>query len=84
MWVKNNHLAQKPISSNGDVSVEKTISAYGLESVSLSNAEHVPPDTDGGFVLGGLHIITVETKDIKEDEEIVVTYGHDYWMIHKS
>lgn len=66
-------------------SLEETISAYGKKSAALSNAEHVPLDANGGsFELGGLHIVTVATKDIKEGEEILVTYGHDYWMIHES
>ena len=82
----NDGAAHLFLSGNGvSVHAEAIISAYGLESVALSNAEHKPLDTTGGsFALGGLHIVTVATKNIKEGEEILVTYGHDYWMIHES
>mmetsp|Transcript_31419 Transcript_31419/g.66117 ORF Transcript_31419/g.66117 Transcript_31419/m.66117 type:complete len:337 (-) Transcript_31419:107-1117(-) len=62
---------------------ESIISAYALESVNLSNAIHELLDDDGGFALGGLHVVTRATKDIKEGEEILVKYGHDYWLANE-
>ena len=38
------------------------------ESLQLSNARHEP-------ISGGLHLGTVATKDIKNGEEVLVTYG---------
>lgn len=68
------------VAENGDDSkgMEENISAYVRESKHLSNAVHEL--LDRGFALGGLHIVTVATKDIKEGEEILVTYGPDYWL----
>ena len=48
--------------------IEETISSYVSESLQLSNARHVP-------ISGGLHLGTVATKDIKNGEEVLVTYG---------
>jgi hypothetical protein len=48
--------------------IEEIISSYVSESLQLSNARHVP-------ISGGLHLGTVATKDIKNGEEVFVTYG---------
>ena len=48
--------------------IEEIISSYVSESLRLSNARHEP-------ISGGLHLGTVATKDIKNGEEVLVTYG---------
>ena len=53
--------------------IEEVISMYVRESVELSNASHKP-------IADGLHLGTFATKDIRRGEEILVTYGTDYWM----
>ena len=52
--------------------VEEGIASYVIESIDLSNAMHKEVD--------GLHMATVATKNITEGEEIMVTYGPNYWM----
>lgn len=53
---------------------ESQISSYVLESYELANAMHQP--------LLGCHMVTVATRSIREGEEILVTYGPEYWMEH--
>ena len=53
---------------------ESDIATYVLESNDLSNAMHQS--------LTGCHMVTVATRDIQEGEEILVTYGPEYWMEH--
>ncbi len=53
--------------------IEEIISSYVSESVELSNAIHGP-------IADGLHLGTFATKNIKQGEEVMVTYGPDYWM----
>jgi hypothetical protein len=55
---------------------ESDIATYVLESNELSNAMHQS--------LMGCHMVTVATRDIQEGEEILVTYGPEYWMEHFS
>ena len=55
---------------------ESQIAAYVLESNDLSNAMHISVED--------CHMATVATRDIKKDEEILVTYGPDYWMEQPS
>ena len=50
------------------------ISDYCLKSGRFANAVH----TD----LGGLHMATIATRNIHVGEEILVTYGPDYWLEH--
>lgn len=53
--------------------VEEMLSLYVEKSVQMANARHVP--------LGdGMHLGTVSIKDIKKDEEIMVSYGPEYWI----
>jgi len=52
--------------------VEESIASYVIESVDASNAMHKEVD--------GLHMATVASRDINDGEEILVTYGPDYWM----
>ena len=52
--------------------VEESISSYVIESVEISNAMHKEVD--------GLHMATIATRDIAVDEEILVTYGPEYWL----
>ncbi len=52
--------------------VEEGIASYVIESMDLSNAMHKEVD--------GLHMATVAIKDIRAGEEIMVTYGPDYWI----
>jgi len=53
--------------------VEGTIAAYVLKSFEIANASHRPLE-------GGLHMATVALRDVEEGEEILVTYGPDYWL----
>ena len=53
---------------------EDDIVAYVLKSFEVANAMHQPLDSDE------LHMVTVATRDITKGEEILVTYGPDYWI----
>jgi hypothetical protein len=55
--------------------VEEMLALYVEKSVEVANARHVPL---GGY--DGLHLGTVAIKDIKKGDEILVTYGPEYWM----
>ena len=57
-------------------SIEEEIAAYVNTSIESSNAKHENVD--------GLHMVTVATKNIKEGDEIFVTYGFDYWLEHSA
>ena len=57
-----------------EVGVEDNIAAYVLKSFDVANAMHQPLDADE------LHMVTVATRDITKGEEILVTYGPDYWI----
>lgn len=52
--------------------VEESIASYVIESIDVSNAMHKQVD--------GLHMATVATRTIAVGEEILVTYGPDYWL----
>ena len=52
--------------------VEESIASYVIESIDTSNAMHKQVD--------GLHMATVATRTIAVGEEILVTYGPDYWL----
>ena len=52
--------------------VEESIASYVIESIDVSNAMHKEVD--------GLHMATVATRTIAVGEEILVTYGPDYWL----
>jgi hypothetical protein len=68
------HIAiQTGVDDAARIGIEEIISSYVSESVELSNAIHKP-------IADGLHLGTVATKDIKKGEEVLVTYGPDYWM----
>ena len=54
--------------------VEDNIAAYVLKSFDVANAMHQPLDEDE------FHMVTVAIRDIKKGEEILVTYGPDYWI----
>lgn len=56
-----------------EMGLEERIAEYVSESEDLANAAHKPLE-------GGGHILTVATKDIKAGEEIMVTYGPEYWL----
>jgi len=58
------------------IGVEECIAAYVRKSLEVANAIHKPPDA------GELHMVTVVKRDIKEGEEILVTYGPDFWVGH--
>ena len=67
------HIALQSAVGGDDVGgIEEIISSYVSESLELSNARHIP--------IGGLHLGTVATKDIRKGEEVMVTYGPEYWM----
>lgn len=68
------HFARKKMDSGANI--EEEIAAYVNQSIQSSNAKHVNID--------GLHMVTVATKNIKEGDEIFVTYGVDYWMEHST
>ena len=57
--------------SNDEFGVEDNIAAYVLKSFDVANAMHQPLDEDE------FHMVTVVIRDIKEGEEILVTYGPD-------
>ncbi|KAL7492429.1 hypothetical protein ACHAWT_002112 [Skeletonema menzelii] len=59
---------------SGDFGVEDNIAAYVLKSFDVANAMHQPLDNDE------FHMVTVAIRDIKKGEEILVTYGPDYWI----
>jgi hypothetical protein len=50
--------------------------AYVLASQQRANAEH--------FALDGLHEVTVATRPIAAGEEVLVSYGTDYWLEHAA
>ena len=60
--------------SDDEFGVEDNIAAYVLKSFDVANAMHQPLDDDE------FHMVTVAIRDIKEGEEILVTYGPDYWI----
>jgi hypothetical protein len=59
---------------SSEFGVEDNIAAYVLKSFDVANAMHQPLDADE------FHMVTVATRDIKKGEEILVTYGPDYWI----
>jgi hypothetical protein len=50
--------------------------AYVIASQQRANAEH--------FALDGLHEVTVATRPIAAGEEVLVSYGTDYWLEHAA
>jgi len=58
------------------VGVEEGIAAYVHESIELANAQN--------RVLEDSHMVTIATRDITKGEEILVTYGMDFWMEHSN
>jgi hypothetical protein len=68
------HIAiQTGIDDAARMGIEEIISSYVSESVELSNAIHKP-------IADGLHLGTFASKNIQKGEEVMVTYGPDYWM----
>lgn len=68
------HIAiQTGVDDAAKIGIEEIISSYVSESVELSNAIHKP-------LADGLHLGTFASKNIKQGEEVMVTYGPDYWM----
>ncbi|KAL7493045.1 hypothetical protein ACHAWT_002285 [Skeletonema menzelii] len=68
------HIAiQTGVDEAARMGIEEIISSYVSESVELSNAIHKP-------IADGLHLGTFASKNIKKGEEVMVTYGPDYWM----
>ncbi len=68
------HIAiQTGVDDAARIGIEEIISSYVSESVELSNAIHKP-------LADGLHLGTFASKNIKQGEEVMVTYGPDYWM----
>lgn len=59
---------------NSEFGVEDSIAAYVLKSLEVANAIHQPLDANE------FHMVTVATRDVKKGEEILTTYGHDYWI----
>lgn len=55
--------------------IEMNIAAYVLKSLEVANAWHKS-------LADGSHVVTVATRDIDAGEEILVTYGPDYWLEH--
>ena len=50
---------------------ESELAAYVIESADKANAVHQECQ--------GCHMVTVATKDIKTGNEVLVTYGPEYW-----
>lgn len=68
------HIAiQTGVDDAARIGIEEIISSYVSKSVELSNAIHKP-------LADGLHLGTFASKNIKQGEEVMVTYGPDYWM----
>mmetsp|Transcript_18185 Transcript_18185/g.28103 ORF Transcript_18185/g.28103 Transcript_18185/m.28103 type:complete len:250 (-) Transcript_18185:417-1166(-) len=55
---------------------EDDLTRYSIESEQIANAQHVP--------LENLHVVTVALRDIQKDEEILVSYGPEFWRGHTS
>jgi len=55
---------------------ESELASYVIESADKANAMHQECQ--------GCHMVTVVTKDIKAGEEILVTYGPEYWSQNPS
>lgn len=62
--------------SEEGLGIEENIAAYVLKSFEVANGMHRAPDGEES------HVVTVATRDIKKGEEILVTYGPDYWAGH--
>jgi len=58
-----------------ELGVEENIATYVSKSIEVANAMHKP------FREDAYHMVTIATRDIKAGEEILVTYGPDYWGI---
>lgn len=54
--------------------VDGDVDGYELASAAARNAKHVDLD--------GLHMVTVATRRISRGEEVLVTYGEDFWVEH--
>ena len=61
--------------NNNNIGVEENVAAYVRKSLEVTNAIH------NGFEFKGLHVVTVATRDIQAGDEILVTYGPDYWLM---
>jgi hypothetical protein len=59
-----------------DVGSEEGIAAYVNESIKMANAQN--------SVLEDSHMVTIATRNISEGDEILVTYGMDFWMEYVS
>mmetsp|Transcript_5485 Transcript_5485/g.8047 ORF Transcript_5485/g.8047 Transcript_5485/m.8047 type:complete len:260 (-) Transcript_5485:376-1155(-) len=55
---------------------EEDLERYSIESEHIANAQHMP--------LENLHVVTVALRDIQKDEEILVSYGPEFWVGHSS
>jgi len=64
------------IGEGGSGGVEEGIVAFIDESLRLANAQN--------RVVEDSHMGTIATRNIAEGEEIMVTYGIDYWLEHTS
>jgi hypothetical protein len=62
-------------SDNNNIGVEENVAAYVRKSLEVTNAIH------NSFEFRGLHVVTVATRDIRAGDEILVTYGPDYWLM---
>jgi len=70
------HLAMDGAVIGDGVSVEEGIKAFVNESLRLANAQN--------RVVEDSHMGTIATRDISKGDEILVTYGMDYWMEHSN
>jgi hypothetical protein len=62
-------------SSDNNIGVEENVAAYVRKSLEVTNAIH------NSFEFRGFHVATVATRDIQAGDEILVTYGPDYWLM---
>ena len=76
------HLAlDKPLSTsdaegdNEEMGVEKQIAAYVSKSQEAANVILQPSEEE-------MHMLMVATRDITKGEEILLTYGPDFWLGH--
>ena len=62
---------------NEELGKEANIAAYLSTSREAANAKHTPFIGDAPLH----HMVLLATRDIKANDEILVTYGADYWGI---
>ena len=73
----NDGSSMEGLDINEELGMEDNIATYLSKSRAAANAKHTPFLGDAPLH----HMVTRATRDIKANEEILVTYGADYWGI---